>query len=138
MISIFNKWKHLINIWKNSKNEIQHCLPSYLKKVEKKRRTRDDLHQVLKWLTSYDENELKNLIEIDITFKEFFENSKINPNAYLIKGTICGYRIEEIDNQLTQKVRFLDKLVDELARGKKMEKILRLGIEWSPMIIDLW
>ena len=80
-------------------------------------------------LKSYDENELKNLIEIDITFKEFFENSKINPNAYLIKGTICGYRIEEIDNQLTQKVRFLDKLVDELARGKKMEKILRFGIE---------
>lgn len=114
---------------KIAKMKFNAVYPHYLKKVEKKGRTRDELHQVIKWLTSYDENELKNLIEIDITFKEFFENSKINPNAYLIKGTICGYRIEEIDNQLTQKVRFLDKLVDELARGKKMEKILRLGIE---------
>ena len=103
--------------------------PYYLKKVEKKGRTKEELDQVIKWLTRYDENELKNLIETDITFKEFFENSKINPNAYLIKGTICGYRIEEIDNQLTKKVRFLDKLVDELAKGKKMEKILRHGIE---------
>tara|TARA_B000000477_G_scaffold123268_1_gene128502 strand:+ start:962 stop:1333 length:372 start_codon:yes stop_codon:yes gene_type:complete len=114
---------------KIAKMKFNAIYPHYLKKVEKKGRNKEELDQVIKWLTRYDENELKNLIETDVTFKEFFENSKINPNAYLIKGTICGYRIEEIDNQLTKKVRFLDKLVDELAKGKKMEKILRYGIE---------
>ena len=99
--------------------------PHYITKVEKKGRTKKELHQVIEWLTGYDENKLKELIKENVTFKTFFEKAKLNPNASFIKGVICGYRIEEIDNSLTRQVRYLDKLVDELAKGKKMEKILR-------------
>ncbi len=99
--------------------------PHYVNKVEKKGRTKDELHQVIEWLTGYDEDKLKELIEEKATFEKFFQNATLNPNAHLITGTICGYRVEEIENPLTQQVRYLDKLVDELAKGRKMEKILR-------------
>lgn len=99
--------------------------PHYITKVEKKGRTRDELHQVIEWLTGFDNQQLQDQIDRKTTFVEFFKEAHLHPNAHLIKGVICGYRIEEIDNELTQKVRFLDKLVDELAKGKKMEKILR-------------
>ena len=99
--------------------------PHYITKVEKKGRTVEELHQVINWLTDFDEKDIKDLIEEEVTFEEFFQRAKLNSNAHLIKGTICGYRIEEIDNTLTQQVRYLDKLVDELAKGKAMEKILR-------------
>jgi len=99
--------------------------PHYVTKVEKKGRTKQELHQVIEWLTGFDEKKLQGIIDDKSTFKVFFEKANLNPNAHLIKGVICGYRIEEIDNALTQQVRFLDKLVDELARGRKMEKILR-------------
>ena len=99
--------------------------PHYVTKVEKKGRTKAELHQVIAWLTGYDELRMQEFIDEKATFETFFKNAKLNPNAHLIKGVICGYRIEEIDNQLTQQVRFLDKLVDELAKGRKMVKILR-------------
>mgnify|MGYP000957526199 CR=1 FL=1 len=99
--------------------------PHYITKVQKKGRTQKDLHQVIEWLTSYDEKKLQELINDKVTFETFFTNAKLNPNASLIKGVICGYRIEEIETPLTKKVRYLDKLVDELAKGRKMEKILR-------------
>lgn len=99
--------------------------PHYLNKVEKKGRTKEELHQVIEWLTGIDDNKLMELMEKKATFETFFEEASLNPNANLITGVICGYRIEEIDNLLTQKVRYLDKLVDELAKGRKMEKILR-------------
>ena len=101
--------------------------PHYLTKVEKKGRTREELHQVIEWLTGFDENKMQKLIDEKVTFETFFKKAKLNPNAHLIKGVICGYRIEEIENPLTQQVRYLDKLVDELAKGRKMEKILRVG-----------
>jgi hypothetical protein len=94
--------------------------------VEKKGKTKEELHQVIEWLTGYDENKLQQLIEEKVTFETFFANASLNPNAHLIKGVICGYRVEEIGNPLTQKVRYLDKLIDELAKGKKMENILRV------------
>ena len=99
--------------------------PLYLSKVEKKGRTKAELLQVIEWLTSFDEVKLQEMIEKRVTFETFFQNAALNPNAHLITGMICGYRIEEIENPLTQKVRYLDKLVDELANGRKMEKILR-------------
>ena len=99
--------------------------PLYLTKVEKKGRTKIELLQVIEWLTSFDEVKLQEMIEKRVTFETFFQNAALNPNAHLITGMICGYRIEEIENPLTQKVRYLDKLVDELANGRKMEKILR-------------
>ncbi len=99
--------------------------PHYVTKVEKKDRTKEELHQVIMWLTGFDELKIQEFIDEKSTFETFFENAELNPNAHLIKGVICGYRIEEIDNPLTQQVRFLDKLVDELAKGRKMEKILR-------------
>tara|TARA_B100001939_G_scaffold210464_1_gene181028 strand:- start:288 stop:653 length:366 start_codon:yes stop_codon:yes gene_type:complete len=99
--------------------------PHYLNKILKKGRTIDELHQVIEWLTGYDESRIQENINNNYTFKTFFQNAKLNPNAHLITGLICGYRIEEIGNALTQKVRYLDKLVDELAKGKNMEKILR-------------
>lgn len=101
--------------------------PHYVTKIEKKGRTRQELHQVIEWLTGYNENKLQELIETKVTFSQFFQNAALHPNAHLIKGLICGYRVEEIKNQLTKQVRYLDKLVDELARGKKMEKILRMA-----------
>ncbi|WP_281541379.1 DUF2200 domain-containing protein [Maribacter aestuarii] len=99
--------------------------PHYITKVEKKGRTKEELHQVIEWLTGFDEKRLQTLINEKVTFKTFFEKAQLNPNAHLITGVICGYRIEEIDNMLTRQARYLDKLVDELARGRKMEKILR-------------
>ena len=99
--------------------------PHYVTKVEKKGRTKDELYQVIEWLTGFDENKLQQLIEDEVTFEEFFQKAKLNPNAHLIKGVICDYRIEEIDNELTRQVRYLDKLIDELAKGRKMEKIIR-------------
>ena len=99
--------------------------PHYVKKVETKGRTKEELHQVIEWLTGFDERKLQTLMEEKVTFQTFFERAVLNPNAHLITGMICGYRIEEIENPLTQKVRYLDKLIDELAKGRKMEKILR-------------
>lgn len=99
--------------------------PHYVAKVEKKGRTIEELHQVIEWLTGYNANKIEELISEKVTFETLFEEANLNPNAYLIKGVICGYRIEEIKNHLTQQVRYLDKLVDELAKGRKMEKILR-------------
>ena len=97
----------------------------YLTKVEKKGRTKKELNQVITWLTGFDTTRVEELIEEKVTFEVFFQRASLNPNAQLITGLICGYRIEEIENPLTQQVRYLDKLVDELAKGRKMEKILR-------------
>ncbi|MFC7356242.1 DUF2200 domain-containing protein [Jejudonia soesokkakensis] len=99
--------------------------PHYVTKVEKKGRTIEELLQVIEWLTGFDEKKLEQLIEENVTFKEFFEKATLHPNAQQIKGVICGYRIEELDNEITRQVRYLDKVVDELAKGRKMEKILR-------------
>lgn len=101
--------------------------PHYVAKVEKKGRTTAELHQVIAWLTGFDDARLLELIERKATFETFFEQASLNPNARLITGTICGYRVEEIANPLTQQARYLDKLVDELAKGRPMEKILRGG-----------
>lgn len=101
--------------------------PHYITKIENKGRTKEELHKVIEWLTGFDDRRLQELIDEKETFEEFFKNAKLNPNAHLITGVICGYRIEEIENPLTKQVRYLDKLVDELAKGKKMEKILRKG-----------
>lgn len=99
--------------------------PHYVTKVEKKGRSTKELHQVIEWLTGFDERAVRKHIADEVTFEQFFQRAQINPNAHLITGVICGYRVEEIENPLTQKARYLDKLVDELARGRKMEKILR-------------
>lgn len=99
--------------------------PHYVTKVEKKNRTKEELHQVIEWLTGYDVIKLNEIIESKTNFETFFKEANMNPNTHLIKGVICGYRVEDITNPTTQKVRYLDKLVDELARGRKMEKILR-------------
>jgi hypothetical protein len=99
--------------------------PLYINKIERKGRNIKELDQVIEWLTGFDKSKLNELIEQNITFNEFFNQAKLNPNAPLIKGVICGYRIEEIENPLTKKVRYLDKLVDELAKGKALDKILR-------------
>lgn len=101
--------------------------PHYITKIEKKGRTKEELHQVIEWLTGFDDKNIEDLIDEKVTFEIFFKRAKLNPNAHLITGVICGYRIEEIENQITKKVRYLDKLVDELAKGKKMEKILRVS-----------
>ena len=99
--------------------------PHYVAKVEKKGRTQEELHRVIEWLTGFNKTKLQKLIEEKATFASFFEQATLNPRAELITGTICGYRIEEIKNPLTRKARYLDKLIDELAKGRKMEKILR-------------
>jgi hypothetical protein len=101
--------------------------PHYLAKVEKKGRTKEELHQVIQWMTGYDEKALQERIEEKASFEKFFREATIHTNAHLIKGVICGYRVEEIENPLTQQVRYLDKLVDELAKGRAMEKILRVA-----------
>ncbi|MEM6736221.1 MAG: DUF2200 domain-containing protein [Bacteroidota bacterium] len=99
--------------------------PHYITKVEKKGRSKEELHQVIQWLTGFNNNDLEKMVEEKVTFKTFFERADLNPNAELIKGVICGYRIEDIETPLTRQARYLDKLIDELAKGKKMEKILR-------------
>ena len=99
--------------------------PHYITKVVGKGRTKEELHKVIEWLTGFDDKKLHELIDEKVTFETFFKRAKLHPNAHLITGVICGYRIEEIENPLTKKVRYLDKLVDELAKGRKMEKILR-------------
>ncbi|TYA74198.1 DUF2200 domain-containing protein [Seonamhaeicola marinus] len=99
--------------------------PHYVTKIEKKGRTKEELFTVIEWLTGFNEEKLNELIEEKVTFKTFFERADLNPNAHLIKGVICGYRIEEIDNELTKKARYLDKVIDELAKGRKLEKIMR-------------
>ena len=101
--------------------------PHYVVKVEKKGRTKEELHKVIEWLTGYNESKLQAHIEEKITFEEFFQHASLNPNVHLITGNICGYLVEEIENPLTQQVRYLDKLVDELAKGRKLEKILRVA-----------
>jgi hypothetical protein len=99
--------------------------PHYVSKVEKKGRTKDELHQVISWLTGYDEKQIEEQIESKTTFETFFKEAEIHPNAHLITGVICGYRIEEIETPLTKQVRYLDKVVDELAKGRSLEKIMR-------------
>ena len=99
--------------------------PLYLAKVEKKDRTKEELRQVIEWLTGFDNKKQQELIKENVTFETFFQHASLNPNLHLITGVICGYRVEEIEDPLTQQVRYLDKLVDELAKGRKMEKILR-------------
>ena len=99
--------------------------PLYIAKIEKKGRTKEELNQVIEWLTGFNDKKLQEIIKEKLTFETFFQRALLNPNAHLITGVICGYRIEEIKDPLTQKVRYLDKLVDELAKGRKMEKILR-------------
>lgn len=101
--------------------------PHYITKVESKGRTKEELHEVIAWLTGFDARKLQELIDEKVTFETFFKRAKLNPNTQLITGVICGYRVEEISTPLTQQIRYLDKLVDELAKGKKMEKILRKG-----------
>jgi hypothetical protein len=100
--------------------------PMYVAKVEKKGRTKEELHQVIEWLTGYNDQELHDLIDKKATFETFFQQATIHPNARLITGLICGYRVEEIEDPFMQQVRYLDKLVDELAKGRKMDKILRV------------
>lgn len=99
--------------------------PHYLAKIEAKGRTKAELHHVIAWLTGYSESEILKRIKDNSTFEDFFAQASVNPNARLITGVICGSRVEEIKNPLTQRVRYLDKLVDELAKGRKIEKILR-------------
>ncbi len=102
--------------------------PHYVAKIEKKGRSVEELHQVISWLTGYDHSQLMQRISNKVSFKDFFDQATLNPNCHLITGTICGYRVESIENKLTQNVRYLDKLVDELAKGKKLDKILRKPI----------
>ena len=99
--------------------------PHYIAKVQRKGRSLEELHQVIEWLTGFDSLAVQSYIDNNATFKQFFAEATLNPNAILITGSICGYRVEEIDTPLTRQVRYLDKLVDELAKGRKMEKILR-------------
>ncbi|MDX1630138.1 MAG: DUF2200 domain-containing protein [Fulvivirga sp.] len=99
--------------------------PHYITKIEKKGRTIEELHEVIEWLTGFDQDKLSELVAEKVTFQTFFEQANLNPNVHMITGTICGYRIEDIQTPLTQQVRYLDKLVDELAKGRKLEKIMR-------------
>ena len=99
--------------------------PHYINKVEKKGRSKEELEEVIEWLTGFSKEQLQEMIAKNVTFETFFQEASLHPKAHLITGVICGYRVEDIENQLTKKVRYLDKLVDELAKGKKMEKILR-------------
>jgi len=99
--------------------------PLYVAKVERKGRTREELDDVIEWLTGFDEAELRRHLDRGTTFEEFFAEADLNPNVSMITGVICGVRVEEIEDPLMQRIRYLDKLVDELAQGKKLEKVLR-------------
>lgn len=101
--------------------------PHYVVKIEKKGRTKEELSQVIEWLTGFNEAEIHRCLQEKVTFEQFFREATLNPNAHLITGVICGWRVESIENPLTQKIRYMDKLVDELAKGRKMDKILRKG-----------
>jgi hypothetical protein len=108
-----------------AKMKFSSVYPLYLAKVERKGRTKQELEQVVSWLTGFDNKRLQELINEGVNFETFFQQATLHPNAHLITGLICGYRLADIEHPLTQQVRYLDKLVDELAKGKKMEKILR-------------
>lgn len=99
--------------------------PHYLTKVEKKGRSKAELDQVIEWLTGYDAAQLATHLEDETTFADFFAAARLNPNASLITGSVCGVRVQDVEDPLMQKIRYLDKLVDELAKGKPMEKVLR-------------
>ncbi|WP_426481640.1 DUF2200 domain-containing protein [Chryseobacterium sp. R2ACT005] len=100
--------------------------PHYIQKAEKKGRSKEEVHEIIFWLTGYNEKSLQEILDHKTDFKTFFEQApQMNPNVSLIKGVICGYRVEEIEDELMRNIRYLDKLIDELAKGKKMEKILR-------------
>lgn len=99
--------------------------PHYVAKIERKGRTKGELHEIIRWLTGFDSKQVQELIKEKVTLETFFQRASLNPNVRLITGVICGYRVEDIENSLTRQVRYLDKLVDELAKGRKMEKILR-------------
>ena len=99
--------------------------PHYVSKVERRGRTKAELDEVIEWLTGYDDSELQRHLAAETTFDDFFANAQLNPNASLITGVVCGVRVENVEDPLMQKIRYLDKLVDELARGKAMEKVLR-------------
>ena len=114
-----------IQIQRVAKMSFAGVYPMYVQKVEKKGRTKEELHQVIEWLTGFNTQKLQELIKEKATFETFFKLAKLNPNAHLITGVICGYRVEEIENPFMRQVRYLDKLVDELAKGRKMEKIFR-------------
>jgi hypothetical protein len=101
--------------------------PHYVAKVERKGRTNAELDQVIEWLTGYDEQRLQALLDADATFESFFAEAELNPNASLITGSVCGVRVQDVEDPLMQKIRYLDKLVDELAKGRPMEKVLRAG-----------
>lgn len=101
--------------------------PHYVAKVERKGRTKAELDQVIEWLTGFDEARLQDLLEADTTFASFFAEAELNPNASLITGSVCGVRVQDVEDPLMQKIRYLDKLVDELAKGRPMEKVIRAG-----------
>ncbi len=110
---------------KMAKIQFATVYPYYVVKVEKKGKTKKELHEIITWLTGFDDKKIQELIDRKVSFEVFFAEATLNPNAHLITGTICGYKIEDISNPLTQQVRYLDKLVDELAKGRPMDKILR-------------
>ena len=99
--------------------------PHYVTKVERKGRTKAELHEVIEWLTGFDDAALGRHLDAGTTFEEFFADARLNPNASMITGVVCGVRVEQVEDPLMQKIRYLDKLVDELARGKSMDKVLR-------------
>lgn len=109
-----------------AKMKFSSVYPHYVSKIEKKGRTKEELHQVIQWLTGFTEKKIQKMIDDEVTFETFFKKAKLNPNAHFIKGVICGYRIEDIQYPLTKQTRYLDKIIDELAKGRKMEKILRV------------
>ena len=117
----------LDHIERVSKLTFASVYPHYIKKVESKGRSKDELHEVITWLTGFNDKKIEKLLNEKVTFETFFKQAIMNPNAIHITGLICGYRIEEIEHPLVKNVRYLDKLVDELAKGKKMEKILRMS-----------
>ena len=106
--------------------------PHYVAKVERKGRTETELLQVIRWLTGYDDAALRQHLDAGTTFDAFFADARLNPNSASITGVVCGVRVEDIDDPLMQKIRYLDKLVDELARGKPMDKVLRAGPRTAP------
>ena len=114
---------------KISKMTFASVYPHYINRLEKNGRTKEEFYQVIEWLTGFDENNLQTLIDEKATFETFFKKAKIHPNAHLIKGVVCGYRIEDIEDEFEtyKRCRQLEKLIDELAKGRKMEKILRQG-----------